>query len=220
MRAIADSTHLLRAPPRIAVVVHVVDETRGSQYVASHEVPMDGQQPVLLHGGGLLGVVLNKPVSPAGGACAGWWVVGSAVGELRARRLPPRVTPVLLCCPTSPHAAPCHAGRAMRFISWNGFAALGPEVPEPQWVAWEPECTLLALGYPHTVELCRTRPAFERFATVAIAEAVSGIWQSRQLFVATPSSLHVVFADPVQQFVQEVQVRRPDGRLCTLLGKL
>ena len=44
--------------------------------------------------------------------------------------------------------------------------------------SWEPECTLVALAYEYTIELCRTRPAFERFATVSIAESVAGgMWQ-------------------------------------------
>ena len=157
-----------------AVAVHVVDESRGTQFVATHEVraasssvdgpaaegrvhysgswvglcqcvvptspslthpfllstlqvPLEGIQPLLLHGGGLLGVVLNKPVSHTGGA--------------------PWNTPFCTCrCPRLLHqgarawdlatllCAHPPAGRAMRFVSWNGFAALGPEVPEPQWV--------------------------------------------------------------------------------------
>ena len=32
----------------------------------------------------------------------------------------------------------------------------------------------MALAYEYTIELCRTRPAFERFATVSIAESVAG----------------------------------------------
>lgn len=31
------------------------------QHIVTHEVRLGGEQPVLLHGGGLLGVVLNKP---------------------------------------------------------------------------------------------------------------------------------------------------------------
>ncbi len=60
----------------------------------------------------------------------------------------------------------------------------------------------MALGYEHTVELCRTRPAFERFASLSLSAVQNGIWQSRQLFLCTPTSLHAVFADPVQSFVQ------------------
>lgn len=53
---------------------------------------------------------------------------------------------------------------------------MGPELPEPLWVSWEPECTLVAMAYAHTIELCRTRPAFERFASLSIADAQSGAW--------------------------------------------
>lgn len=45
--------------------------------------------------------------------------------------------------------------------------------------SWEPECTLLALAYEHTIELCRTRPAFERFASISIAESVAGACSRR-----------------------------------------
>ncbi len=38
-----------------------------TQHVATHEVRLNGEQPVLLHGGGLLGVVLNKPHSSGTG---------------------------------------------------------------------------------------------------------------------------------------------------------
>ena len=55
--------------------------------MATHEVRLGGQQPVLLHGGGLLGVVLSKE-GPGGGergeASAGWY--SSAVGRSRRRR--------------------------------------------------------------------------------------------------------------------------------------
>lgn len=40
-----------------------MDEAAATQFVATHEVPLGGEQPVLLHGGALLGVVLNKPSS-------------------------------------------------------------------------------------------------------------------------------------------------------------
>ena len=55
----------------------MVDEGAGTQFVATHEVPLGGEQPVLLHGGALLGVVLNKPA--AMGAC-GRFLCFSCVG--------------------------------------------------------------------------------------------------------------------------------------------
>ena len=52
------------------------------QFVATHEVQLGGQQPVLLHGGGLLGVVLNKP-QPSG---TGAWALPGAGWLLAAGR--------------------------------------------------------------------------------------------------------------------------------------
>jgi hypothetical protein len=54
-------------------------------------------------------------------------------------------------------------------------------------------------------------PNFQRFATLSLPRAAAGIWQSRQLFVSTPSSLHLIFADPAQEFVQEVTLASFQG---------
>lgn len=148
------------------VQVHVVDEENASQFVAAHDVQLSGAQPVVLHGGALLGVVAIDPVS---------------------------------------------LKRALRFFSWRDFSPVGPALPEPQWVSWEPDCTLAALAYEHTIELCRVQPAFQRFATLALPHAAASIWQSRQLFVSTPTSLHLIFADPAQEFVQEVTLASFQG---------
>eukprot|EP00887_Chlorella_sp_A99_P005680 scaffold1.g5680.t1 len=167
-----------------SVAVHVVDETRGAQHIATHELRLGGQQPVLLHGGGLLGVVLNKRYAGDGGH--------GGAGEQ--------------------DGGWAHQGRAMQLFSWRGgFAPVGPELPEPTWVAWEPECTTVALAYPRAVELCATRPSFHRFASLALADTTAGLWQSRQLFVAGLDSLHVVFADPAERFVQPVRLASFQG---------
>lgn len=63
--------------------------------------------------------------------------------------------PAIRCC-TAPHLCTPPACNPLRTRSW------------------EPECTLLALAYEHTIELCRTRPAFERFASLSIADSVAG----------------------------------------------
>lgn len=61
------------------VEVHVVNEEAGSQFVATHGLQLGGEQPVLLHGGGLLGVVLNKP-APSGQGERGRAVHGAPAG--------------------------------------------------------------------------------------------------------------------------------------------
>lgn len=47
----------------------------------------------------------------------------------------------------------------------------------------------------------------------------AGIWQSRQLYISTPTSVHVAFADPVTALVQEVQARAgPGNAFCAVDG--
>jgi hypothetical protein len=53
------------------------------QFVATREVPLAGSQPVLLHGGGLLGAVLNKPA--AGGSGGSWLQPALFAGVLLAQ---------------------------------------------------------------------------------------------------------------------------------------
>jgi hypothetical protein len=68
--AAAEAEALRAAARSTTVEVHMVNEEAGSQHIVTHEVRLGGEQPVLLHGGGLLGVVLNKPhASGAGEAC-------------------------------------------------------------------------------------------------------------------------------------------------------
>jgi hypothetical protein len=52
---------------------------------------------------------------------------------------------------------------------------------------------------PLEIRNCRIRQSGAWPATVLVC---AGIWQSRQLFVSTNTSVHAIFADPVQQFVQ------------------
>lgn len=176
-----DKTQMVQEPAKpvvqvsIKVKVHVVDEENASHFVAAHDLQLNGAQPVLLHGGALLGVVAIDPTS---------------------------------------------SERALRLFSWRDFKAVGPALPEPRWIAWEPECTLAALAYEHTVELCRVQPGFQRFATISLPGSGAGLWQSRQLYVSTPTSIHVVFADPVQEFVQEITLASFQGGSFSTLSTL
>lgn len=155
------------------VRVHVVDESTANQFVASHDVPLHGAQPMLLHGGALLGIVVIDP------------------GTLQ---------------------------RSLRFFSWRDFTPVGPPLQEPCWVSWEPECTLCALAYEHTIEICRVYPTFQRFAVLSIPQAQAGIWQSRQIYVVTPSTIYAIFADPCEEFVQEIVLASFQGGVASKIA--
>ena len=236
------------------------------QFVATHEVRLAGEQPVLLHGGGLLGVVLNK-TGPGGAGRRGAWAAclaawlpacgglawlpavgwpgwlrqlaacrvhvtrSRALSSLRAanhggddepcpcplpasRRACPTCRPgAAVCeleglCGGGPRAGGACVGQVRRETleirlkqcdreAWAASIPVGcahscvatpgvrlpgcrtcpPPLACPACLScsWEPECTLLALAYEHTIELCRTRPAFERFASISIADSVAGV---------------------------------------------
>lgn len=110
---------------------------------------------------------------------------------------------------------PMQKERSLRFFSWRDFSPVGPPLVEPHWVTWEPECTLVALGYAQTIELCRIHPTFQRFATLALPGTQSALWQSRQLYVSNYDACHVIFADPVQEYVEEICLASTLGRAST-----
>jgi WD40 repeat protein len=101
--------------------------------------------------------------------------------------------------------------RSLQFVSWKDYKSVGESLPEPDWISWEPECTQCALGYASCVQLCKTRPNFERFAALSIPHSQSGLWQSRQLYIVSPTSIQLVFADPITEFVQLVKLASIQG---------
>ena len=107
---------------------------------------------------------------------------------------------LLLCCPHTQTLHPTHAAPTPTQILTH------TRCPSPS-----PQCTMVALAYPHAVELCATRPSFHRFASLSLTDTSSGLWQARQLFVAGPVSLHLVLADPVERFVQVVRLASFQG---------
>ncbi|KAL6767394.1 hypothetical protein ACKKBF_B35090 [Auxenochlorella protothecoides x Auxenochlorella symbiontica] len=165
----AESAPAHGARPGSHVQVHVVDESRAAQWVVNQGVSLDGL-PSALHGGPMLGVVVEGRASGGEGLNAG-----------------------------------------LQLLSWTNFTAVGPRLPEPRWLSWEPDCTVLALAYQDSVELCRTNPRFEAYASLPIPEACSGIWQTRQLFLATPTAILAVFTDPAQEFVQTIPLASYEG---------
>ena len=56
----------------------------------------------------------------------------------------------------------------MKMVAWANGAAVGGELAAPNWVAWQPEVTAVALGYDSTVVIFRTQPEFTRIASLSI----------------------------------------------------
>ena len=93
---------------------------------------------------------------------------------------------------------------SMRFFSWVDFSPVGSNIPSPNWISWDPESTMCALGYDTAIQLCAVYPQFHCFATLAIHGAESAFWQIRQLYISTPTSINVVYTDSREAYVEEI----------------
>ncbi|XVE78705.1 hypothetical protein DITRI_Ditri14bG0000100 [Diplodiscus trichospermus] len=82
-----------------------------------------------------------------------------------------------------------------QLFSWETFQPVGGLLPQPEWTAWDQTVEYCALAYQHYIVICSLRPQFRYLGDVAIAYATGGVWQRRQLFVATPTTIEGVFVD-------------------------
>ena len=109
------------------------------------------------------------------------------------------------CCSAASEAS--NAGRSkatLRFYSWVDVSPIGADLPAPNWISWDPESTVCALGYDTAIQICAVYPYFHCFATLGIHKSESAFWQIRQLYVSTPTSINVVYVDSRHSFVEEI----------------
>lgn len=88
---------------------------------------------------------------------------------------------------------------------------IGPELPEPSVVAWDPTLRYLALAYLRQAQIFRTQPQLESIGSLPIAGTTSVAWGVRQLYIATPTSVLVVYISATEC---------PQGGLSLLDGPL
>lgn len=70
---------------------------------------------------------------------------------------------------------------------------VGPELPEPGVVSWDPTLRYLALAYLRQVQMLRAQPTLEVLGCLPIVGTTSAVWGIRQLYVATPTSILLAF---------------------------
>ena len=61
----------------------------------------------------------------------------------------------------------------MRLVSWQSHRMVGPGLVEPAWLAWDPDASFVAMGYPDAVVLYRLQPQFTAFASLPLKVGVS-----------------------------------------------
>uniref|UniRef100_A0A5B7BZL9 Uncharacterized protein n=1 Tax=Davidia involucrata TaxID=16924 RepID=A0A5B7BZL9_DAVIN len=152
-------------------------------------------EPVIgLHGGALLGVAYrtSRRISP---------VAVTAISTIQSMPLSgfgssglssfTTLDDGLSSYKSSAEAAP----QNFQLYSWETFQPVGGLLPQPEWTAWDQTVEYCAFAYQQYIVISSLRPQYRYLGDVAIPYATGAVWQRRQLFVATPTTIECVFVD-------------------------
>ncbi|KAL2345556.1 hypothetical protein Fmac_006841 [Flemingia macrophylla] len=152
-------------------------------------------EPVIgLHGGALLGVAYrtSRRVSP---------IAATAISSIQSMPLSGYGSSGLSSFTTyddgfSSHRTPTEAApQNFQLYSWETFQPVGGLLPQPEWTAWDQTVEYCAFAYQQYIVISSLRPQYRYLGDVAIRYATSAVWNRRQLFVATPTTIEIVFVD-------------------------
>ncbi|XP_052192236.1 uncharacterized protein LOC127801302 isoform X2 [Diospyros lotus] len=152
-------------------------------------------EPVIgLHGGALLGVAyrISRRVSP---------VAATAISTIQSMPLSGFGSSGLSSFTTiddglSYNRSPAEAApQNLQLYSWETFQPVGGLLPQPEWTAWDQTVEYCAFAYQQYIVISSLRPQYRYLGDVAIPHATGAVWQRRQLFVATPTTVECVFVD-------------------------
>nr|XP_009617827.1 uncharacterized protein LOC104110107 [Nicotiana tomentosiformis] len=169
-------------------------------------------EPVIgLHGGALLGMAYrtSRRVSPAAATTISTFQSmplsgfgSSSVSSFSAME------------DSSQKSAAETVPQNFQLYSWETFQPVGGLLPQPDWTAWDQTVEYCAFAYPQHIVICSLRPQFRYLGDVAIPYATGAVWQRRQLFVATPTTIECVFVDAgVAPIDIETKRRREEMKL-------
>ncbi|KAH1195773.1 hypothetical protein GmHk_19G056200 [Glycine max] len=152
-------------------------------------------EPVIgLHGGALLGVAYrtSRRVSP---------IAATAISTIQSMPLSGYGSSGVSSFTTyddgfSSQRPPTEAApQNFQLYSWETFQPVGGLLPQPEWTAWDQTVEYCAFAYQQYIIISSLRPQYRYLGDVAIPYATSAVWHRRQLFVATPTTIEIVFVD-------------------------
>ncbi|KAL1802179.1 hypothetical protein ACET3Z_030826 [Daucus carota] len=156
--------------------------------IGGHSEPVIG-----LHGGALLGIAYrtSRRVSP---------VAATAISTFQSMPLSGFGSSGLSSFTTvdgySSHNSSAEAApQNFQLYSWENFQPVGGLLPQPEWTAWDQTVEYCAFAYQQYIVISSLRPQYRYLGDVAIPFATGAVWQRRQLFVATPTTIECVFVD-------------------------
>ncbi|WOH14997.1 hypothetical protein DCAR_0934527 [Daucus carota subsp. sativus] len=156
--------------------------------IGGHSEPVIG-----LHGGALLGIAYrtSRRISP---------VAATAISTFQSMPLSGFGSSGLTSFTTvdgySSHNSSAEAApQNFQLYSWENFQPVGGLLPQPEWTAWDQTVEYCAFAYQQYIVISSLRPQYRYLGDVAIPFATGAVWQRRQLFVATPTTIECVFVD-------------------------
>ncbi|GIL66637.1 hypothetical protein Vafri_20113, partial [Volvox africanus] len=90
---------------------------------------------------------------------------------------------------------------ALLLFDWETGRRVGPELPEPLHLSWDPSRTMLAMAYTSQLLIVRARPEFQVAVSLPVCDAESLEWSARQLFIATSSHIMCALLSPFPPLV-------------------
>lgn len=185
-------------------------------------------EPVIgLHGGALLGVAYrtSRRVSP---------IAATAISTIQSMPLSGYGSSGLSSFTTyddglSSHRPPTEAApQNFQLYSWETFQPVGGLLPQPEWTSWDQTVEYCAFAYQQYIVISSLRPQYRYLGDVAIPYATSAVWHRRQLFVATPTTIEIVFVDAgvaqidieTKKMKEEQKMREAQARAVAEHGEL
>ncbi|KAL4303237.1 hypothetical protein GQ457_10G005870 [Hibiscus cannabinus] len=183
-------------------------------------------EPVIgLHGGALLGVAYRTPRKISPGAA----MAISTIQSMPLSGFGSSGSFATFDDGFSSQRSPAEAlPQNFQLFSWETFQPVGGLLPQPEWTAWDQTVEYCAFGYQHYIVISSLRPQYRYLGDVAIAHATGAVWQRRQLFVATPTTIECVFVDagvaPIdietRKMKEEMKLKEAQARAVAEHGEL
>ncbi|RDX71749.1 hypothetical protein CR513_48853 [Mucuna pruriens] len=166
----------------------------GTSNILMRSVGVRSEPVIGLHGGALLGVAYrtSRRVSP---------IAATAISTIQSMPLSGYGSSGLSSFTAyddgfSSHRPPTEAApQNFQLYSWETFQPVGSLLPQPEWTAWDQTVEYCAFAYQQYIVISSLRPQYRYLGDVAIPYATSAVWHRRQLFVATPTTIEIVFVD-------------------------
>ncbi|KAK2398185.1 Transducin/WD40 repeat superfamily protein [Trifolium repens] len=210
-------------PPRI----HIIPKDDGTSNILMRSVGARSEPVIGLHGGALLGVAYrtSRRISH---------IAATAISTIQSMPLSGYGSSGLSSFTTyddgfSSHRSPAEAApQNFQLYSWETFQPVGALLPQPEWTAWDQTIEYCAFAYQQYIVISSLRPQYRYLGDVSIPNATSAVWHRRQLFVATPTTIEVVFVDAgvtqidieTKKMKEEQKLREAQSRAVAEHGEL